>query len=322
MSGLSMYCPSSPWIRPCLVDKKAAGVNDMAMVPMQEIHAFTDSTALIGDPAALQRRAAEDGYLYFRGLLPRQDVLSIRSLVLVHCQGAGWLDEQAPLLEGRVRAGQEPRVEGQHEEWARFYRLLYTRRELHAFNQHPRMLEATRALFGGPVLAHARMIVRTMFPGTATFTTPPHQDCFYIGGTLDTWTAWVPLGDCPEQLGGLAVAVGSHRRGQLPVHAAQGAGGHAVEAEDMEWAAGEFAAGDVLLFHSCTIHQARDNRTADRIRLSCDFRYQALSEPVRSDSLEPHAMWSGDPSWERVYSGWAQDDPLRYYWRSLPVRRV
>jgi hypothetical protein len=292
----------------------------MAMVPMQEVHDFTDSSPLLSTPARLRQRAAEDGYLCLRGLLPAEDVLAMRLLVLNHCQGAGWLDDQAPLELGRTRPGLAPEVEGHSADWSRFYKLLYTRRELHAFNQHPRMLAAMGALVGGAVLPHARLIVRTMFPGTATFTTPPHQDCYYIGGTLDTWTAWIPLGDCPEELGGLAVAVGTHRRGPQPVHQAQGAGGHAVDAEpELEWVTGPMAAGDVLLFHSCTIHQARDNRTSDRMRLSCDFRYQALDQPVRADSLGPHTMWQGDHGWERIYAGWRQDDPLRFYWKRLPL---
>ena len=36
-------------------------------------------------------------------------------------------------------------------------------------------------------------------------TTPPHQDPWYIGGTQEVWTAWVPVGDCPDEFGGIAV---------------------------------------------------------------------------------------------------------------------
>ena len=74
--------------------------------------------------------------------------------------------------------------------------------------------------------------------------------------------------------------------------------------------------GDVLLFHSLTVHQARDNRSPDRIRFSCDFRYQGRSTPVHKYSLMPHMGWAG---WEEIYAGWAADDPLRYYWRAFPL---
>ena len=285
----------------------------MAMATMQEIHPFVDSAELLADAQALRDRAHQDGYLLLRGLLPEAEVLGMRALVLEHCRASQWLDESAPLMSARRCPGRDAVIECVHPEWRRFYRLLYTRRELHAFNQHPRMLAAGAALFGGEVLAHARPIVRVMFPGSERFTTPPHQDCYYIGGTLDTWTAWIPLGDCPEELGGLAVAAGSHLRGPQPVHSAEGAGGHAVAADDdLRWTSGPMRAGDVLLFHSCTIHQARDNRTADQLRLSCDFRYQAAAEAVRADSLEPHV---GIASWDEIYAGWASDDPLRRYWQ-------
>jgi hypothetical protein len=289
----------------------------MAMVQMKAVSGFTDSTPLLKTPAVLRKRAREEGYLYFRGLIPREDVLRMRSLVLAHCHREGWTDPAFPRLEGRMKPGLTPVIEGQPA-WQPFYQLLYTRRELHAFNQHPQLMRACRALFHGKVLAHARPIVRVMFPGASRYTTPPHQDFFYIGGTPDTWTAWVPLGDCSHELGGLAIAPGSHLLGALPVHRAEGAGGNAVEVDPrFKWAHSEYLAGDVVLFHSHTIHQGRDNLTKDRVRLSCDFRYQALLQPVRADSLEPHV---GAETWENIYATWDRDDALRYYWKQLPLQ--
>ncbi len=168
----------------------------------------------------------------------------MRALVLAHCEGAGWLDGDAPLAEGRVRPGLNPRLEGDGGEWAAFYKLLYTRRELHAFNQHPRLLAAAQALIGAAVLAQPRWIVRTMFPGSAAFTTPPHQDVFYTSaartrpgprgsrsGTARRSSAawwWLPA----------AIAV-ARCRCTRP----RRAGGHAVDAEpDLDWVGGALAA--------------------------------------------------------------------------------
>lgn len=303
-----------PWKSSIFPSYSPGGKSHMAMVMMEREHAMLDSTPLLGEPEALRKRARRDGYLLLRQLLPAREVARVRQVVLAHCRGMDWLAEGTGPLEARVRPGQEAVLECRDAAWGRFYRLLYTERLLHAFNQHPRMLAATEALFGEPVLPHPRLIVRVMFPGTERFTTPPHQDYFYIRGTEQTWTAWIPLGDCPEELGGLAVARGSHRRGRLPVHRADGAGGHGVEVEEnSEWVWSPMAAGDVLLFHSLTIHQARDNRTADQLRLSCDFRYQPRSQPVHPGSLQPHM---GYLDWDCVYAGWAKRDRLRHYWRS------
>lgn len=47
--------------------------------------------------AVLQARFAEDGYLFFPGLLPAEPVLEVRRQVLELCAEAGWLDPEAPL---------------------------------------------------------------------------------------------------------------------------------------------------------------------------------------------------------------------------------
>jgi ectoine hydroxylase-related dioxygenase (phytanoyl-CoA dioxygenase family) len=73
------------------------------------------------------------------------------------------------------------------------------------------------------------------------------------------------------------------------------------------------AAGDVLTFHSHTVHRALPNRTADRMRLSADFRYQPASHPVAPDSLLPHFARL---TWEEIYAGW-RDPSGRYHWREV-----
>jgi len=121
----------------------------------------------------------------------------------------------------------------------------------------------------------------------------------------------VPLGDCPEELGGLAVVPGSHLGGPRKAFRAEGAGGHAVPVEsDEAWVGGPMKAGDVLVFHSLTVHQGRDNQT-DRIRLSADFRYQPADDQVARASLAPHLDLL---KWEEIYRDWPADDPLKYYW--------
>lgn len=112
-------------------------------------------------------------------------------------------------------------------------------------------------------------------------TTPPHQERAFIGGRPDAWTAWIPLGECPRALGGLAVMRGSHRRGPLP-HA----GDRCTRVpEGQPWACADYEPGDVLLVHCHTLHRALRNRDpAGRLRLSADFRfrpavYRPLSAP-------------------------------------------
>ena len=61
----------------------------------------------------------------------------------------------------------------------------------------------------------------------------------------------------------------------LPVSRALGAGGMRTDSESVEaaWISSSFALGDVLFFHSHTVHQGLPNLSGNRLRLSVDFRY-------------------------------------------------
>jgi len=56
------------------------------------------------------------------------------------------------------------------------------------------------------------------------------------------------------------------------------------------WATGDLMPGDAILFHCMTIHRAFDNRSASRIRLSVDFRYQPQSDPVNTVHQAPRSL--------------------------------
>ena len=291
----------------------------MAMTPMQSVDSFLDSTALLNEPDALRLRAHEMGYLFFPGLLSAESIQPVRRQVLDICQAQEWIKADSELDDG-IACSDDPVIESTGDpRWKTFYDEVQRLRDFHALALSPSILSALEVLFGEAVLPHPRNILRAIFPRSATYSTPPHQDHFYIGGSRDTWTCWFPLGDCSVELGSLAVLPGSHLTGFLDVHEAHGAGGRAVAvAEDGTWAGGDFASGDVLLLHSLMVHQGRDNQT-DRLRLSCDFRYQPRSHPVRSDSLVPHMNWL---TWDEVYQNWDRNDPLRRYWEQWQLEIV
>ena len=286
----------------------------MAMTTMRDVQPYVDSMPLLTDPQALRQRARQDGCLFFRGLLPQDDVLDVRRQVLDVCARHDWLAEGSDLIEGIVHADRAV-IESRDPRWQAFYCDVLKLRAFHALALNRAIIDALGVLFGEAVLPHSRNICRAMFPQTQTHSTPPHQDHFYIGGSDETWTAWIPLGDCPAELGSLAVACGMHEAGFIrDVHEAQGAGGSAVDVgEETAWFGGDFQCGDVLFVHSLAVHQGRDNETEDRLRLSVDYRYQPQSHPVRADSLLPHMGWQ---DWEDIYADWDADDPLRYYWQA------
>jgi ectoine hydroxylase-related dioxygenase (phytanoyl-CoA dioxygenase family) len=291
----------------------------MAMSPMGSVEPFLDSTALLTDPAALRSRADQLGYLFFPGLLSTEPILSVRQQTLEICQSHGWIQPDSSIDAG-IAVHDDVVIESTGDpRWQAFYNDAQKLRDFHALALSQPIIDALEVLFGEPVIAHPRNILRVIFPRSATHTTPPHQDHFYIGGSRDTWTGWFPLGDCDVELGSLAMVPGSHLTGFHDVHEAKGAGGRAVEVDaNSTWAGGDFACGDVLFLHSLAIHQGRPNET-NRLRLSCDFRYQPRSHEVRSDSLTPHMNWL---TWDEIYAGWAEDDPLRSYWKAWDLAVV
>ena len=188
----------------------------MAQQTMTNLEPFVDSTPLLDAPEALRERAAEQGYLFFRSLLDSESVLDLRRQILEVCQQHGWLDDDAPLMDGIARDG-ELFIEGNAPEWIAFYIDVQRLRAFNSLALHPAIMAMFATLFGEEALPHSRNICRVIFPNALTHTTPPHQDNFYIGGTDETWTAWIPAGDCPAALGSLAVAPGSHKLGKLDV---------------------------------------------------------------------------------------------------------
>ena len=284
---------------------------------------FVDSTDLLSDPVALRARAQQDGYLFFRQRLPKDEVLAMRAEMLAVVEKYGWRQKGQDALGGLIDydAINSISEEQMHRTdvgvTADAYHDVQKLERFHRLPHHPRLLEIYRALFGREVLVHQRHIARMITPHTCMVPTPPHQDFPYIQGTTHTWTAWFPVGDCARSLGGLTVLRGSHRHGYLPVQPAKGAGGFAVPLcpSETEWIEGDYEIGDVLTFPSHTIHKALRCQFKDRIRLSMDVRYQPADEPIESRSLNPHCPLT----WDEIYRNWQHDD-LKYYWKDLPLK--
>lgn len=253
--------------------------------------------------------AREDGYLFLPGLLSRDDVMAVRENVTAVAGSHGLLRAGTLSRKAIAEPGAFMHESDATPAYQAYYKDQLSQRSVHALAKHPDLMEVMETVLGEPVLAHPRNIVRTFFPARPSITTAPHQDHRPIKGTAEVWTAWIPLGDCPEELGGLAVVPGSHRTG---LHQVADGTIYFDTGNDTEWRSNPMSCGDVLLFHSLTVHQARHNATPDQIRFSCDYRYQARSKPVHEHSLLPHMGWF---SWEELYANWPADDPLCFYWR-------
>lgn len=282
-----------------------------------ELKELRVSNDAINDPDELQCRIDDEGYLFFKRLVNRDQVLELRREMMGVIQQIGWLiagtDPMAGIADVNMRY-----TEGDNE-YSAGYAEVYKNENFHRAGHWPEYLEVIEKMVGKPIMPHPQKVARIWFPKYTEHTTPKHQDFVHFQGSFDNITCWAPIGDCPIELGGLAVIPGSHKVNRvLDHHFSLGAGGLIVDEtahEDINpvWHTTNYEAGDALFFPALTIHQALPNYTEDKMRLSLDNRYMVVGDKVAEHMLNPH-----DPSqltWDDIYPHWQSDD-LKYYWKT------
>lgn len=225
-----------------------------------------DATALLGAPSALRREFDEQGYAFFPGLLPAAGVETLRSAAVDCCRSAGWAVGGGSGRALRARAARRP-GDFRDPSWVALLCRVLTLPSFAALGSHPRILSVLEAIARRPLGRNAGDVFRLVPPAVPELTTPPHQDAHYTG-KRQLWTVWIPLGACPTELGGLALLPASHRAG-LRHHGE--AGINEVPAEGFCTRA--YRPGDVLIFDGLTVHRALENRSANTLRLSADYRF-------------------------------------------------
>ncbi|MFP5230226.1 MAG: phytanoyl-CoA dioxygenase family protein [Acidobacteriota bacterium] len=279
------------------------------MKPFHAIHA-SDLSA-----ASLRDAIESDGYLLVRGVLPVEDVRHLLGQITGILDAAGWLQPGTDPLERMARHGAA--YGDPDPEFKRVYQQIFNLEAFHALPHHPALCRVMNLLAGDRLLVHPKPIGRLIFPACERLTVHAHQDYRFMGGDPECFTTWIPLHDCPVSVGPLQVMEGSHRFGcqkhedeslHVPEIRRENAVGGA-------WVGGEVNAGDVLLFHSLTVHAAAPNQS-QQLRISLDCRFQDYGRALNPANL----AFGGESgkSWEKTYSGWHSDD-LKYYWKSLPL---
>lgn len=278
------------------------------------------SNELLGDHDALRERLEEDSYLLFRGVLDTDRVLELRRAILGVLAEHGWIRGGLALLEAQAVC--RP-IHEEMADHAPVYDDIQRLESFHGLAHDERLLGVMRDVLGPTAFPHPLKICRLGFPEAYEATTPPHQDYPNNQGTTDLTAAWIPVGDVPKDLGGVAILRGSHRYGLLPLTGHMGPGRRQAKVpremlEDLRWVTTDFEAGDVLLFPSLTVHAAMHNITEFDLRISVDFRYQQEHEALTEICLHPHFQRI---DWDDVYANWSSDE-LQYYWRDLDYEVV
>jgi ectoine hydroxylase-related dioxygenase (phytanoyl-CoA dioxygenase family) len=288
--------------------------NYWAFLPMRS------SNNLLGDPIALRERLDEDSYLYFEKVLDEKKIMKLRKEILLILAERGWVVRHPLLMHGMAAA---PTAREGDEEYFAVYDAVQRLEEFHTLAHDETLMTVMRQVVGETAFPHPLKIARLSFPANYEISTPPHQDYPNNQGTPNLTAASIPVGNIPQELGGLAVLRGSHQYGVLPLEPHLGAGNRQAilpqqMLEQLRWVTTEYSAGDVLVFPALTVHASMHNASEFYMRLAVDFRYQQEGEELTEGVLHPHFERQ---TWDDIYAGW-KSDRLQYYWKGLDYKVV
>jgi hypothetical protein len=273
---------------------------------------FRDIDASQLDAGYLKSELDSRGYVLIRQLLPVDDIDNLLREIVQIVSGAGWLlPDQNPMER---MANPKAACGDPDPAFKAVYERVFNLEAFHAFAHHTKLREVMRLLVGPKLIVHPKPIGRLIFPDCDRFMIHAHQDHQAIGGDADCFTAWMPLHDCPAELGPLQVLEGSNHFGLQDIDLETGTISRA-DARGREWAGGPIRAGDVLIFSGLTVHSASPN-SSSQLRISLDCRIQDYSRAVNPANFV--FPGSNDRSWDSTYADWRSDD-LKYFWKQMPL---
>jgi ectoine hydroxylase-related dioxygenase (phytanoyl-CoA dioxygenase family) len=280
--------------------------------PLREIKA-RDVDGIAMNAVDLRAEMDTHGYVMIRELLPPRDLNPLLGDITAILNRAGWLRSDSDPFDRIANPGAACFEDD--SAFKAVYDQIFCLPSFHGLPHHPLLQQVMKLLVGPHLLIHPKPVGRLIFPNFARAITPPHQDHTAVAGDEETFTAWLPLHDCPIEQGPLRVMAGSHRFGLQATAGQTGCIPPGTE-RGSEWVGGEVNAGDLLLFSSLTVHEAAPNKSS-RMRISLDYRFQSYQRAVNPAALV--FAGSGRRSWERTYANWPSDE-LKYYWSRLPLQ--
>jgi len=266
-------------------------------------------------PGTLQARFQEWGYLYFPHHVNKDKCRHLLHTLVEELAPHINLDESiaAPVLTGQAFVETDPL-------WDEIYPKIQSLESFHAFFHDPEIIELMKTVSGKDVFVYPMKMARISTPGKIGYETPPHQDARSHVAGPSMAGIWVALHDISTEMGRLKILPRSHMRGVRPVTTSAGVGNVQCEIypEETTWHVSDVSQGDVIIFHSATVHAAQANTSAERVRMSVDTRFCDYGAPVCSINLDPHHGWRiKDLNWDRIYQNWQQSH-LQYYWKTYP----
>ena len=161
---------------------------------------LTESSGLAGDAVKLRQRLGDDGYLFFRGLMPADRVLAAGTVVRDRLREGGWTSPDG------VPSGQPRAVNPSDAGSDPVFRAAVISAEFNRIPYLPALRSMIREVLGHTAFSFPVKVLRAVYPerpGTRPLGRYIHYD-YGSGGGQDMLTSWIPLMEIPLRLGGLA----------------------------------------------------------------------------------------------------------------------
>lgn len=256
-------------------------------VPESLLGPLRESAKSMADGAEARRRLADDGYLFLRGVVPRQVALDARHEVFGRLAEVGEI--RHPVAEGIATGESRRNAAG---DLGLFWKSVNEGADLRRATHGAELCDLMQKVFGEPARAHDFMFLR---PGVVGRSTRLHYDFpFFARGSDRIYTAWLALGDIPVTEGPLMVVEGSQGYADL-VERARGIDYESKDSPTVQvlgdtidfvrqrggrLLTANFCAGDLVVFSMFCMHGTLDNHSPlGRVRLSCDVRWQPAADP-------------------------------------------
>ena len=236
----------------------------------------------------LHLKLDRDGYLFFPGLIDTREIQAARNAVFKQLKDVDELED--PYEEGIF--SHRSRRDELYNDRGEFWEMVSNGELLRKVSNGPTLQKIASKIFGSPAVGFDYLFLRAVPRGRFT-----HVHCdsgFFTRFTKKVLTCWIAFTDITLDKGPLFVIEGSHKfmdirknfdNFDVVLNKEQKA---SIDEDPVSFAnkrnakllTTNFKPGDVLIFGMHTLHGAFENHaTDDRIRLTCDIRYQPISEP-------------------------------------------
>ena len=248
-----------------------------------------DETSLSED---LSAKLEQDGYLLLRKIYDPCEVIEARRRILQSLHDVGEVNDP---FDAGIFSGTSNRrnIYPTTQKLGEFWRKISEMEELRKVINGEEISKVMNRIFAEQSAYFSFAWLRALVQGKAS---PMHVDHPYMNrGTDKLLTCWTPLGEIGENEGTLYVLQKSHLWPDIKdrflgrdIDSSPSFIGH-IEENPLElvnrtrsnFLTSSFSPGDCLIFGMFTVHGSFDNNSkSNKVRLSCDTRFQPKSHPM------------------------------------------